>query len=118
MGRPRKQINWTQAAKLVELFCTQEEIAMFFDVSKDTLERACVRDCKISFAAFCDKGQFKGKLSAKRKAFRMVGKNPAVTIFWLKNHCNMADKVEHSGADGGPIEVLVRYDRKARHAAD
>lgn len=107
MARPRKTINWTQVGKLCELHCTQEEIASFFDVSLDTIERDCVRTKKYSFAEFHRKKKDKGKVSAKRKAFSMVGVNPAVTIFWLKNHCGMSDKIEHSGPGGAPIKFTI-----------
>lgn len=39
MGRPRKEINLDQFEQLCQLQCTLDEIAGFFHVSKDTIER-------------------------------------------------------------------------------
>ena len=38
MGRPRKEINETEFAKLCRLQCTLIEIADFFDCSEDTIQ--------------------------------------------------------------------------------
>jgi DNA-binding Xre family transcriptional regulator len=39
MGRPVKTIDFEQLDRLCNIQCTLEEIASFFDVSADTIER-------------------------------------------------------------------------------
>jgi hypothetical protein len=107
MARPRKDIDWNEVKKLAELFITQEEIASFCDVCLDTLQTACKRDHGVSFSEFYHKYQANGKISAKRRAFAMVGKNPAVTIFWLKNHCGMRDSTEIVGDSERPVTITL-----------
>ena len=49
-GRPKKEIDRQEFEKLCGLQCTLEEIAGWFGVSEDTIERWVKRECGASFA--------------------------------------------------------------------
>lgn len=51
-GPAPKTLNWIEVDKLAEMHCTQKEIAAFFNISVDTLERACLRDHKVKLADY------------------------------------------------------------------
>ena len=50
VARPRKEIDQAEFEKLCALQCTKAEIAGFFNLSEDTVERWCKRTYKESFA--------------------------------------------------------------------
>lgn len=61
-GPKPTQINWDEFDKLCSYQCTQEEIAAFFSISVNTLERACERD----------RGMKLGELWAEKKKLGRV----------------------------------------------
>jgi hypothetical protein len=101
MGRPRKEIDWVQFDKLCEIQCTEEEIADWFRVSVDTIERACKRDKKATFAEYSRQKRAVGKRSLRRVMWNKAtkGNNPALLIWLSKNYLGMADKIEQKNTD-------------------
>lgn len=95
MARPRKPIDWDDVAKLAALHCTQEEIASFCEVSKDTLERHCEEATGLSFAAFYAQKKDTGKISIRRKQYEVAMKgNPTLLIWWGKQNLAQSEKQE------------------------
>jgi hypothetical protein len=93
--------------KLCALQCTDEEIASFFSVSSRTIER---RKKQPAFAEAMARGKARGRLSLRRSLWGLAAKgNPAANIFLSKNLLGYKDYFsnEHSGPDGGPIQVSV-----------
>lgn len=87
MTRPRKPIDKDELEKLAMMQCTTEEIAYWFNVSPDTIERR--------FAASLKKGRAIGKMSMKRQLFAEVQKgNLGAMVWWGKNFAGMSDKIE------------------------
>lgn len=87
MARPRKQVDEEQLEKLAMMQCTIEEIAAFFDVSHDTIQRR--------FACHIKKGNAKGRMSMKRALFEKMNKGDlGAMVWWGKNFAGMSDKVE------------------------
>lgn len=100
MGRPKKVIDKKQFESLCAIQCTVEEVSAFFDVCEETLNTWCKENYKdedgngMTFSAvFAQKRQM-GRISLRRSGFQMAQKNPAVHIFYAKNHLGMTDKVE------------------------
>lgn len=91
MGRPRIEINKKEFEKLCALQCTKEDIAGFFDVSEDTIDRFCKREYKESFAVVFNKKRRLGTVSLRKAGFDMAKKNPSVHIFYAKNFLGMTD---------------------------
>jgi len=94
MGRPKKNIDKKQFENLCAIQCTLEEVCAWFDVCDDTLNSWCKDTYGTTFSeVFKEKRQI-GKISLRRSGFQLAQKNPAVHIFYAKNHLGMTDKVE------------------------
>lgn len=71
------KINWDEFDKLVSYQCTQEEIAAFFGISVDTLDRACVRDRGEKLAEVWTKRKALGRVRLRKAQFAIVeGRGP------------------------------------------
>ena len=106
-GRKRIKIDLAELEKLCSLQCTDDEIASFFGVSPRTIER---RKKQPAFAEAVARGKARGRLSLRRSLWGLAVKgNPAANIFLSKNLLGYKDVLsnEHSGPDGGPIQVSV-----------
>jgi len=92
---PLKEIDWSQFEKLCALHCTLEEITAFFEISDDTIERACKRHYKKSFAEISREKRGLGKLSLRRKMYETAMRGDKTLMIWLsKNYMGMTDKLE------------------------
>lgn len=96
MARPLKEIDWTEVDRLCEFQCTGEEIASFLYIDYDTLNRACKRVYKISFADYYQQKKGVGKISLRRAQWQMATdqKNPTMLIWLGKNYLGQTDKIE------------------------
>jgi hypothetical protein len=74
MGRPRKTFNWEEFDKLVSMQCPQEEIAAWFNVSVDTLDRNCQRDRGETLAEVWNKRKFLGRVRLRQGQFAIMEK--------------------------------------------
>lgn len=72
--QPTDKINWDEFDKLVSFQCTQQEIAAFFGVSVDTLDRACQRERGEKLAEVWNKKKFLGKVRLRKAQFEIVEK--------------------------------------------
>jgi hypothetical protein len=68
------QINWDEVDKLVSYQCTQEEVASFFDISLNTLERACERDRGQKLGEFWHKKRNLGRVKLRKLQFGIIEK--------------------------------------------
>jgi hypothetical protein len=119
-GRKRIKIDLAELEKLCSLQCTDEEVASFFGVSPRTIER---RKKQPAFAEAMARGKARGRLSLRRSLWGLAVKgNPAANIFLSKNLLGYKDVLsnEHSGPDGGPIQVSVleALHRRRNHLAE
>ena len=96
MARPRIEIDYNNFKKLCGLQCTLDEIASFFNCSRDTIERWCKRELKMSFADAFKKHSSAGKISLRRWQFQMAEHNVSMAIFLGKNWLGQTDKVEQT----------------------
>lgn len=99
-GRPRKEIDMVQLEKLAMMQCTYDELAAWFDVDKATLSR--------NFATEIDKGREKGKMSLRRKQWKLADTSAAMAIFLGKNYLGQSDNP--SEMDDDAIERTVFLD--------
>jgi hypothetical protein len=93
-GRPPVQIDQDQFEKLCGIQCTKEEIADFFGIDEDTLNAWCKRTYNCTFSVIFRQKRGTGKIALRRYGFEMAKTNPAVHIFYAKNHLGMTDHVE------------------------
>jgi hypothetical protein len=116
----RKPIDWDEFDKLCAIHCTLVEIAEWFKVSDDTIERAVEREHGIKFAEYFKRKSGTGKMSLRRKMYQtaMQG-NVTMMIFLSKQLLGFADKHEQTATVVGvaPKEV-TRAELKAILASD
>ena len=82
-GRPRIDIDLEQLEKLAEMQCTYDELAAWFDCDKGTLSKR--------FSTEIAKGREKGKMSLRRKQWKLADTSAAMAIFLGKNYLKQAD---------------------------
>lgn len=94
------KIDPVEVEKLAMMACTTQEIADFFNVSPDTIER--------NFAAILKKGASKGRMSMKRALFEKVLKGDlGAMVWWGKNFAGMSDKVEQKVNDQNGFKIIL-----------
>ncbi len=97
-GRPKIEFDLKQVEKLAMLQCTYDELAAFFDCSKDTIINRMKDD--ESFSTAYKNGLEKGKMSLRRMQWRAAESGNVTMLIWLgKQHLDQVDKqdVKHSG---------------------
>ena len=106
-GRPRKTIDLKEAERLCALQCSEQEIADWFHVSVDTLDRRIHEERQCGFAEFFAKHRVQGKMALRRNLFKLSATHPAAAIFLAKNWLSMADKVEnlYVGDEKRPVVI-------------
>lgn len=90
-GPVAHRINWDEFDKLVSFQCTQIEVAAFFDVSVDTLDRECRKHRGASLAEVWDKRKLLGKVRLRKAQFSIVesgGPGAATMAIWLDKKIN------------------------------
>ena len=98
MARPRKEIDFEIVKKLCGIQCTAEEIATFFGVSADTIDRRLREKYKVGFAEFFKKNNSQGKISLRRNQFALSKKSAGMAIFLGKNYLNQRDRFDNEEA--------------------
>ena len=98
-GRPRREIKQDSFEKLCAMFCTEEEIAGFFECSVDTIERWAKRTYDKSFAEIYAEKKQGGKISLRRAQFRLAEKSAAMAIFLGKNYLGQKDSPDDTNED-------------------
>lgn len=86
-----KEIDKESFEKLCALLCTLSEIASWFSVSEDTIERWCVRTYGEKFADIYKKYSGKGKIALRRYQMQLAEKYPAMAIFLGKQYLGQSD---------------------------
>ncbi len=99
MARPRKEIDQEEFEKLCALQCTQEEICAWFDVTDKTLTGWCKRTYNKSFSEIFAIKRERGKVSLRRRQFKLAERSAAMAIFLGKNYLNQSDKVVYENHD-------------------
>lgn len=94
VARPRKEIDKGEFEKLCSLQCTKAEIAGFFNVSEDTIERWCKRTYKESFAVIFAQKRSNGKISLRRSQFRLAEKDSRMAIWLGKQYLEQCEPIE------------------------
>ncbi len=108
-GRKPKIINWALVNRLCLFQCTQQEIADCLEIDHDTLQAACLRDHKIKFSQYYEQKRAGGKKSLRRRQWEVAVDDGNVTmLIWLgKQYLGQAEKQEHTGKEGGAIEIQL-----------
>lgn len=111
MSRPRAIIDWTNLDKLGQLQCTQEEIAWYFDISVDTLDRACKREHNKSFADYLKEKRGKGRIRLRQKQMEMALGGSVPLLIWLgKQYLGQSDKIEEKVEATTASEIVYKVE--------
>lgn len=99
-------IKISEVKRLSALQCTAEEVAQYFGITISRW-RQVLKDDQVVRDAF-EHGQADGKISLRRKQFRLAGDNAAMAIHLGKQYLGQVDKskLEVSGPNGGPVETF------------
>lgn len=82
-GPDPKSLNWEEFEKLVSYQCTQEEIAAFFNISVDTLDRCCQREYGQKLAEVWDKKKKYGRVKVKKTQFALMEQGSTAMAIYL-----------------------------------
>lgn len=91
VGRPKIEIDKEEFEKLCGIQCTKQEIADFFGVSEDTIERWCFRTYGENFAVIFRQKRGRGKVSLRRNQWRLSETNVTMAIFLGKQYLGQSD---------------------------
>ena len=103
VARPRKEIDQAEFEKLCALQCTKAEIAGFFNLSEDTVERWCKRIYKESFAVVFANKRCDGKISLRRSQFRLAEKDSRMARWLGKQYLEQKEPIDEKRLE---IELL------------
>jgi hypothetical protein len=110
IGRPCKEIDEEQFEKLCSFFCSKLEIASFFDISDDTLDRWCKKTYGEGFAVVWDKKSSKGRISLRRKQIEVAMSGNVTMLIWAgKQYLGQRDK-EDIDLTGKEIKIIIDKD--------
>lgn len=86
--------NWDDFDKLCAIQCTKPEIASYYNVSEDTIERAVKRAFKVKFAEYYRQKKKAGFISLRRKMFQLALAGDKTMLIWLsKQHLKFSEKM-------------------------
>ena len=101
-GRPKKELDYELIDRLASIQCTQEEIASFLSVSVRTLQR------DEEFCRIYKKGIDNGKMSLRRKQWKLADKNPTMAIWLGKQYLGQKDVIEENhNLNNGILDELI-----------
>lgn len=100
-GRPKFVIDYEAVGKLASIMCTELEIASFLGCDVRTLQR------DDEFCRIYKEGKEKGKMSLRRKQWKLADKSYAMAIFLGKQYLGQRDTVEYKAEDNGVLDRLV-----------
>ncbi|MHA1859151.1 MAG: hypothetical protein ACTSUU_06870 [Candidatus Thorarchaeota archaeon] len=89
---------------MARLQCTHREAAAFLGIRVHQFRSLLASDDRVKQA--WERGLMMGRISLRRKQFRLAGANSSMSIFLGKQILGQRDvsTTEHTGADGGPID--------------
>ena len=90
---PRLDIDIEQFEKLCAIHCAEFEIAEWFNMSIDTLERRVKEHYGENFADVFKRKRGRGKISLRRIRWKLAMEGNVTMIIWLsKQHLGESDK--------------------------
>tara|TARA_R110002096_G_scaffold241373_1_gene433335 strand:+ start:92 stop:484 length:393 start_codon:yes stop_codon:yes gene_type:complete len=106
-GRPKVNIDFDNLDQLLALQCTLEEVAFFFNVSPDTVQRRIRSLKKLTFSQYFKLRSAGGQTSIRRQQFAEALNGSVPMLIWLgKQYLGQADKKETEITELKPIRVL------------
>jgi hypothetical protein len=107
-GRPKETIDFESFNKLIALQCTGEEIASYFNIDYDTLNRIIKDEYSMSFSEYFHQNKGKGKIALRRAQYQSAIDGNVTMQIWLgKNWLAQTDKqeIQHTGQTTIRVEL-------------
>lgn len=113
VGRKTK-IDVKTFEKLCALQCTKEEIASWFDCDLRTVYNFCIKEYKKSFEEVYKSKKDLGKISLRRKQWKLADNNPSMAIFLGKNILGQTDtsKISIDLEDVKPLSEMLGIEQQ------
>ena len=92
MARPKKKISIEAFEVMCHLQCTEIEICDELGVTDKTLARWCRETYGKNFSEVFREKRGHGKLSLRRKQWRLADSSPAMAIFLGKNYLGQSEQ--------------------------
>lgn len=108
-GRPKKVINKDQFETLCFIQCTQEEICAVLDVCCDTLDSWCNENYGATFSKVYKDKRLGGKMSLRRKQWKLADTSATMAIFLGKNLLGQSDRGLDEEGNERSTGVEVRF---------
>ena len=108
-GRPKKVINKDQFETLCYIQCTQEEICAVLDVCCDTLDNWCNENYGATFSKVYKDKRLGGKMSLRRKQWKLADTSATMAIFLGKNLLGQSDRGLDEEGNERSTGVEVRF---------
>ena len=106
LKRPNCSKDWKDFDGLCKLQCTLKEIAGFFEVSEDTIERRVESEKEMKFADYYNQASAGGKISLRRHQYKTAMDGNASLLIWLgKQWLGQKDSIKVSGDEDSPIKL-------------
>jgi len=93
-GRPKKEIKKDLFESMCAYQCTLEEVCAFLGVTDDTLNKWCKKEYGTTFSEVFKQKREVGKMSLRRKQWKLADTNASMAIFLGKNYLGQRDSVE------------------------
>ena len=115
MARPKKAISIERFETCCHLQCTLEEICDELGVTDKTLQSWCRETYGKGFSDVFREKRVKGKISLRRKQWRLADTSPAMAIFLGKNYLGQSDQkeVKLNGEIKNPYAGLTEKELRA-----
>lgn len=94
MGRPKKEIDVKIFEGLCGLQCTEAEVCECLNITDKTLNKWCRETYGETFSDVFKKKCTKGKISLRRKQFKLAEKSAAMAIWLGKQYLGQRDVQE------------------------
>jgi hypothetical protein len=115
MGRPKKAIKQEQFEAMCQIQATQEEITLVLGVSDKTLNAWCKRTYGKTFSDVFREKRSAGKISLRRKQWKLADRSAAMAIFLGKQFLGQTDRSEmevNTTVQNNPLAELTTDDLK------
>jgi hypothetical protein len=116
MARPKKEIDQKNFESMCAYQCTQEEICAFLGVTDKTLSNWCKKTYGLRFSEVFKQKREIGKMSLRRKQWKLADKSASMAIFLGKNYLGQRDSIEYEDKDA--INKLDQILKNMQEKAD
>lgn len=113
MSRPKANIDWSEASRLLQAGCDGVQISSYFGIDPETLYNRCKEDLGMGFTEYLRQNRSKGDalLIAKQYEAALKDKDRGMLIWLGKQRLGQRDRFDHDHTTKGdkitpPVEWI------------